>query len=81
MNKIRVIKKSATGEAAGELKTVEENLPLKSKRRDAIETVENWVADWRKQTEIETRRAFDELTSFKLGNSVRIKPIPNAQRT
>lgn len=72
MSKIRVIKKSATGEAAVELKTVEETSSPKSKRRDAIETIENWVADWRTQTEIKTRRAFDELTNFKLGNSIGI---------
>ena len=70
MSQIRVIKKSATGEAADKLKTVEEKLPLEFKRRDAIETIENWVADWREQTEIKTRRAFDELTNLKFGNSV-----------
>ena len=69
MNKIKVIKKGAAREPDNRFNSVEEKSPPESKGRDAIKTVESWVADWRARTESETRRAFAELTSLKLRNS------------
>jgi hypothetical protein len=69
MNKIKVIKKVAVVELDNRVNAIEEKRPLKSNGRDAIKTVESWIADWRARTESETRRAFAELTSLKLRNS------------
>jgi hypothetical protein len=56
----------------GSLKTNAEELPPKSTERGIVETIENWIADRRKQTDIKTRIAFGELARVKLKNSIGI---------
>ena len=72
MSKIKVIKRNGL---PAQTKPSEENdaitLP-KAAARGAVETVENWIADWRKQTEIKTRIALGELARLKLKNSIGI---------
>ncbi len=72
MLKIKVIKKKELNEQSASLKTNEGELPPKSAGLGAVETVENWIADWRKQTEIKTRIALGELAQLKLKNSIGI---------
>ncbi len=72
MSKIKVIKKNELIEQNRPFKTIEKDLQPKSNRREAIETVESWVTDWRKRTEIKTRLALEDLTRFKLQGSTGI---------
>lgn len=70
MNKIRVIKKDVTSKANGQDNAVEErNVLANSKGRDAVKTVQHWIAKWHSRTETETRRASGELGNLKLKNS------------
>ena len=69
MSKIKVIKKNGLIEPNRPFETIEEDLQPKLNRRQAIETVESWIADWRRQTEIKTRLALDDLIRFKLQDS------------
>ncbi len=70
MSKIKVIKKKELSVQAGSFKTNEKELPPKSAERGTVKTIENWIADWRKQTEIKTRLALGELARVKLENSI-----------
>jgi hypothetical protein len=70
MSKIKVIKKNAIREFDYSLKPNE--VKPKSKKCEMVETVENWVVDWRRHTEIKTRFALDELTRSKLQGSTGI---------
>ena len=72
MPKIKVIKKKELNEQTVSLKTNEEELSPKLTERGTVETIENWITDWRKQTEIKTRIAFGELAQSKLKNSIGI---------
>ena len=70
MKNIKVIKKDAVSKPDGQVEKVEEEKTLsRSKGRNAIKTIENWIAEWRCRTEIETRRAMSELNNLKLKNS------------
>ena len=69
MNKIKVIKKGAARESDNRFNSVEEKSPPESKGRDAIKTVESWVADWRARTESETHCAFAALSGLKFSDS------------
>ena len=69
MSKIKVIKKNGLIEPNLPLETIEEDSQPKSNRRQAIETVESWITDWRRQTEIKTLLALDDLIRFKLQDS------------
>jgi hypothetical protein len=51
MSKIKVIKKNETRESGCQVRTNEVSLKRKSNQRDMVETIENWVADWRRRTE------------------------------
>ena len=66
MNKIKVIKKRELNEQNHVFQLIEGKLLPKSKQREAIETVENWITDWRKLSEIKTRLAFDQLRRLQL---------------
>lgn len=68
MSKIKVIKKNAVREFHSSFNTTEAK--PKSKQREMAETIENWVSDWRRQTEIQTQLALDLLTGLKLEDSV-----------
>ena len=72
MSKIKIIKRNELSGQSVSLKTNEKELPPKSTERGTIETIENWIADWRKQTEIKTRLALGELTRIKIKNSIEI---------
>jgi hypothetical protein len=68
MSKIKVIKKNAVKEFDRPVNTPEAE--PKSKQREMVETIENWVADWRRRTEVRTRLASGELTRLRLKDSV-----------
>ncbi|HVE57990.1 MAG TPA: hypothetical protein VNB22_14245 [Pyrinomonadaceae bacterium] len=70
MKNIKVIKKDAVSKPDEQVKKVEENeLQQKAKGRNVIKTIENWIAEWRIRSEIETLRALSELNNLKLKNS------------
>lgn len=66
MRKIKVIKKNAVVEFDYQFKADEEKPKPKSKQRETVETVENWIADWRKRAESKTRIALADLKRLKL---------------
>jgi hypothetical protein len=70
MSKIKVIKKNAIRKFDYSFNPNE--VKPKSKQREMVETVENWVVDWRGRTEMKTRLALDELTRSKLQGSTGI---------
>ena len=72
MLKIKVIKKKELSEQSVSPVANEEELPPKSTERGTVQTIENWIADWRKQTETKTRLALSELARVKLENSIEI---------
>jgi len=69
MSKIKVIKKNGHIEPNRPFETIEEDSQPKSNRRQAIETVESWITDWRRHSEIKARLALDDLIRFKLQDS------------
>ncbi|MEP6945917.1 MAG: hypothetical protein ABJA02_08375 [Acidobacteriota bacterium] len=66
MNKIRVIKKSDQGENGRSTETCGPG--SKPTKRELTEVVGDWIADWRSRTQIETRRALDECSRFRMGS-------------
>ena len=72
MSKIKVIKKNELLEQSRPSETNDANSPPKVAERGVVETIENWIADWRKQAEIKTRIALGELAQLKLKNSIGI---------
>lgn len=70
MSKIKVIKKNAIRESNCPVRTNEVNVKRKPKQRDMVETVEEWITDWRRRTEDQTRLALGELTRLRLTDSI-----------
>ena len=66
MKKIRVIKKR---DCAGIGVSFEsERASMKPSQRELVEVVGDWVADWRKRSEMETRQALNECARFRVGS-------------
>jgi hypothetical protein len=65
MKKIKVIKKGSASVTDERVNTVVDRSPVKSSGREAVKTIESWIADCRERTESETRRAFAELSGLK----------------
>lgn len=70
MSKIKVIKRNDILKQNRQVEREEENSPPTSTERGSAETIEDWIADWRQQTEIKSARALGELTRLKLNNSI-----------
>ena len=68
MNKIKVIKKG--GLAVRDELLEFDRRSTKPTKRELVEVVGSWVADWKSRTEIETRRAWEECARFRLGSSL-----------
>jgi hypothetical protein len=69
MNRIKVFKKSVAIDLSRPFQTVQAN--PKVKEREIVRTVENWIADWRTESEIKTRVALQTLADWKLGDSLK----------
>jgi hypothetical protein len=67
MSKIKVIKKDAIREFDYSFNS--NAVKPRSKQREMVKTVENWVVDWRRRTEIRTQLALAELTRSNLQGS------------
>lgn len=68
MNKIRVVKKNEHLEIS---RLIETRRPgSKPTKRELVEVVGEWIADWRSRTQVETRKALDERSRFSMGSSL-----------
>lgn len=67
---VRVIKKKDSVEIERSFDS--ESAGARPRTRELVEVVGDWIADWRKRSESETRRAMAECVRFRSGSSVEI---------
>ena len=71
MNRIKIIKKNGNAVELQSPINTDATVPESNfEPRDATETIEGWITNWRRRKETETSRAFDELTRLGLKSSV-----------
>ena len=68
MNKIRVIKKGSF--SLSEQPFESDKIKPAPSPQELVEVIGDWVADWRKRSELETRRALKACARFRMGMSL-----------